>query len=1271
MPLKVKFSDFPTRTSLTGSMDLFQIIHNEGSFSNANVTLDTVTTYIERKTLGSDDGSGIQVSGSSAITGGLNVTGGITASAIVTNNLYSSSIYIGYRNDGLSGSGTILDPYDGSSAEKFDGVLRRYRIAGSQSLDVNILPGEYQTRGTYDYYNYGGLIHTYGWSALAGWRIRGSGTNSTRLKLTGSVDCVYSGSTYSLLTSCVISSYHFENTPNIEVCDLTIDGNYTQISESIRNSYGIGINVNAITLKGNSSYVHNVRVLNVAANNGYEGFPVNLTQQVGSGLNDGILTYCNWIENVEAYPIKTTQAAGMTCLCVSHNNADSGSTVGGEAGGYINNCAVICETSSNRVQSFGGYATNGLIISNNYSQNAYNAVYFDTFRVKNLSVCNNKLLNTQNSSIAVWGSSTTNVDPYAASNIHIHGNILEQKSNTVGIYIGANTGNNFIITDNSFVSSGSGQSGIYPLAVAAGTFRNIKFENNYIDTSSYRSLTDCFTTSSMLSTDYAVGNKNYVSGSLTLQSGNVTANSFRTSGSNVGTPEMYGAKGDGVTDDWLSFKHALISHSIVELDAKVYAVRGYIGIPSYRTIRGKGKHVTTIKIMDNSPFGYGQRNAVFTNTMYGSYGWTGATGSVVGSGSVVLNKDVTLRDMSPYSPLYNVDPSTSFAGVGYDENDGLNGCRKNIIIEGMTLDCNFNNQAKHSSYNFASNPTLTDYPYISNYSWKVRSTVDGMTLNGENITVQDIVVKNFGYGVCYASGSSNTPLDYSNTSTYPVYVESFPIIISGCRTADGLSLTSSNNDSSIDKMGNSSLQVNKVINCDVVDIANVNLMNPYSNASCIYINNQTSVYNGVLNRSTYPTGGEILNCLVDPGSDRVPMTASLWNGSYLDEFTSSSLKQSAGTLFEWLVKSGSATGSNGDYAVSNTYGAYQPYLIKISGSWIPAGNGYSVFKHPSNGISGYKINNCVIRNCNIGTYLDSWKNNNFVENNQLINVGSAFRTTVSDNELSASYNDVIIKNNYVKFVSDVRTYLHGHVTTFYDVLNGSGSRSTEMNIRNLVIENNIFELPITASVAYGTTTVAREYPRYIGLWFGTETNPSGSYQYKRRNVQIKNNKFINWNPLKTETNGSGELYGYNIPIWFNYNTASVEFDTTDAASGPFTNSIVKFKSQFLPRYIIENNTYNDAIYPSTASLVPILYSMQGTGNTYYYPVKQVNRIDDLYAGSITSVGFVNLPISSSVVSSNSSIITGSMYFDAGKLWIYTGTGNADGKAGWQTASLGG
>ena len=82
MPLKVKISDFSSVTTAKPA-DLITLIRNEPAalgLKNKNVTVDGLEKYI----LGQSDGSGIQVSGSSGITGSLSITNDITCSGNLT-----------------------------------------------------------------------------------------------------------------------------------------------------------------------------------------------------------------------------------------------------------------------------------------------------------------------------------------------------------------------------------------------------------------------------------------------------------------------------------------------------------------------------------------------------------------------------------------------------------------------------------------------------------------------------------------------------------------------------------------------------------------------------------------------------------------------------------------------------------------------------------------------------------------------------------------------------------------------------------------------------------------------------------------------------------------------------------------------------------------------------------------------------------------------------------------------------------------------------------
>jgi hypothetical protein len=694
----------------------------------------------------------------------------------------------------------------------------------------------------------------------------------------------------------------------------------------------------------------------------------------------------------------------------------------------------------------------------------------------------------------------------------------------------------------------------------------------------------------------------------------------------VGTLEMYGAAGDGVTDDFLPFKHALISHSIVELGAKTYAVRGWIGMPSNRSLVGKGKDRSVIKLMDDSPYGYtGQLYVIQNTVMQDDIHWTGSVvGTVGGTGSVLVDyRDTTVRDESPSSPYYQQSQTQSFAGLGYWQYDtSLTsiGGRRNILIEGLTVDCNFDLQARHASYNHGDNPFSASRVaggsyYIPKYANRVRPTIHAIILNGENIVVKDVKIVNYGYGCDAASAG---PLNYANSATLPPYNENFPLLINADNTA--LSYTSSDYDRGSDGVGLSRHRGNYAIGCEVLSPGSTDLLNPFSNATAIYVTNQS--VDNVGGRSSFTSEGGIFDSIVDPGERIKTPSASLWSGSYLDGFVSSSLKQTAASLAEWLYTTqGSLTGSNGDVALSfgSPAGAVTSHMRKISGSWYPLGGGYSIHEHTVQGFSGYRMSRCLAKNLETGFYLDSWRNNAFLDNNQMIDVTSGFRYVVSDIGLTSSYKNVVIKDNYIKLSPHENDYTAGHLTINYAVDISSASGSKLRHIDNLVIEDNVFELPVSSSSnVYGLgNTIFRTYPRYVGFYLPSEVSPSGSTDRIHRAVSIKNNKFFNWNPPRTAFIDPGEAYGYNLPFYFEFSTGSFGMDAADPAAGPYPLSVDKFKNTILPNYIIEGNTYSDSNYPSTSSLVPLTLRIGGTGDNYFYPIDQVSRFTAVSANSIT------------------------------------------------------
>lgn len=66
------------------------------------------------------------------------------------------------------------------------------------------------------------------------------------------------------------------------------------------------------------------------------------------------------------------------------------------------------------------------------------------------------------------------------------------------------------------------------------------------------------------------------------------------------TPQMYGAKGDGVTDDTNSFIEMLENNNVVFIPKGTYLITSPLPIKDYQTIIGNGSRCTTIKTTGNS-----------------------------------------------------------------------------------------------------------------------------------------------------------------------------------------------------------------------------------------------------------------------------------------------------------------------------------------------------------------------------------------------------------------------------------------------------------------------------------------------------------------------------------------------------------------------------------------------------------------------------------------------------------------------------------------------
>jgi hypothetical protein len=86
---------------------------------------------------------------------------------------YRIFVWVAYRTDGVAGSGTQNDPYDGSTATKLDTILNNL----AANTRIHFGPGTFQINGYQD-------GATSGW-LKSGMRIVGSGINVTTLQMVG------------------------------------------------------------------------------------------------------------------------------------------------------------------------------------------------------------------------------------------------------------------------------------------------------------------------------------------------------------------------------------------------------------------------------------------------------------------------------------------------------------------------------------------------------------------------------------------------------------------------------------------------------------------------------------------------------------------------------------------------------------------------------------------------------------------------------------------------------------------------------------------------------------------------------------------------------------------------------------------------------------------------------------------------------------------------------------------------------------------------------
>ena len=168
-------------------------------------------------------------------------------------------IWIAYRTDGIKGSGTASDPYDGSTADRFD--ARMNELPANTHVHLGPKPRHpiyghalaFETKGYADGVNGG-------WQPKPGMKITGAGIDATVLQLVGAT---VSGQFYAVghaLTTVIPGSPAVPNLLDFfEISDLTISCNLFGNADNL--PLGGYVSCGAIRIMGNHCRIRRVKAV--------------------------------------------------------------------------------------------------------------------------------------------------------------------------------------------------------------------------------------------------------------------------------------------------------------------------------------------------------------------------------------------------------------------------------------------------------------------------------------------------------------------------------------------------------------------------------------------------------------------------------------------------------------------------------------------------------------------------------------------------------------------------------------------------------------------------------------------------------------------------------------------------------------------------------------------------------------------------------------------------------------------------------------------------
>lgn len=305
------------------------------------------------------------------------------------------------------------DPLDGTTADKFDAILRTIsegqlptwgaqKNIGPENVVVCVMNGTFETNGFG--HSFAGDLQggsDAGFSVGANWKIHGQGPGQTTLKLVSYMRQQFAADDGSMVaggSNTVISNNSFQAS-GVEVSDLTIDANHDGMTKNSR----LPLNLSAIILRSarGGNWIHNIEVKGASGDLGflsvvYESFAIQIW---GEPSQDGISeSRNNLIEHINVHK------PGKAVLRGESDGGKMDGIVISDASAEVRNNNV-----ENTIIGYGGWLMRDVNFHDNVARNVGYGFNADSFTNTAVTLRSNQIIHPAFYGVVIGGGQPDNV----------------------------------------------------------------------------------------------------------------------------------------------------------------------------------------------------------------------------------------------------------------------------------------------------------------------------------------------------------------------------------------------------------------------------------------------------------------------------------------------------------------------------------------------------------------------------------------------------------------------------------------------------------------------------------------------------------------------------------------------------------------------------------------------------------------------------------------------------------------------------------------------